>query len=227
MAKEAKVASVASLIGDPARANIMLALMDGRAHTAKELAFAAHVGAPTASAHLARLLDANFVAVVRRGRFRYYRIASPAVARMIEATAAVAAETVEPGNPPPVGDPIRVARTCYDHLAGRLGVAIADSLQDAGAVVLTEEGGEVTTRGRRMLASIGISLPEKPGRRVLCRTCLDWTERRYHLGGTIGALICDHALERGWVERMRSGRALKISDVGRKAFAENFKIAGP
>ena len=145
MAADVKLAHIASLLADPTRARIVMALMDGRARTAKELAFLSGVSAATASAHLAKLVGTRLVQVSPQGRHRYHRIASPLVAEMVEAIGAVAGETLR-------ADPVRgpadaamlTARTCYDHLAGRLGVAIADALQEAGHVALTGDGGEVT-----------------------------------------------------------------------------------
>jgi DNA-binding transcriptional ArsR family regulator len=217
-------APVAALIGDPARANMMTALMDGRALTAKELAYAARISAPTASVHLAKLLDLGLVVVEPQGRNRFYRIASPLVARMIESVALLAPRSVRK---PPVArgaEGLRLARTCYDHIAGLLGVGIADGLLAENHVLLGDGGGMVTARGERFLASLGIAVEPLGFRRVFCRPCIDWTERRHHLAGAVGAAICSHCLERGWVERRRDSRALRVTPSGEQAFAEHFGI---
>jgi DNA-binding transcriptional ArsR family regulator len=220
---ETSFAPVAALLGEPARAAMMMALMDGSALSAKELAYAARVSAATASAHLRRLLGLGLVAVAPRGRNRYYRIASPRVAEMIEAMALAA--PADPPRPPFARTPpeLRLARTCYDHLAGLLGVAIADSLQRRGHVVLADGGGMVTASGHRFLADLGVPLTAA-GRRIFCRPCLDWTERRHHLAGTLGAALCRHCLDAGWVARQRDTRALVVATSGRQAFAASFGI---
>ncbi len=167
---------IAALLGDPARANILTALMDGRALTAKELAYAAHVSPQTTSGHLAKLTDAQLLTVARQGRHRYFRLSSPLIGHMLESVLAVAG-SVAP-TPPPWrgGEALRTARTCYDHLAGRLGVAVADSLSSAGHLVLSADGGEVTPSGDAFLAKFGAHPAE--GKRVFCRPCLDWSEDR-------------------------------------------------
>src|SRR5579871_3034623 len=167
------IAATAALLGDPARANILAALLDGRALTAKELAFAAHVTPQTASGHLAKLTDGGLLAAEKQGRHRYYRLASPLVGQMLEGVMAVAggARRTEWRG----GEALRTARTCYDHLAGRLGVALADALAERGHVALGPDGGEVTEAGVEFLQEFGAA--PAPGRRVFCRPCLDWSER--------------------------------------------------
>jgi DNA-binding transcriptional ArsR family regulator len=222
---DSNLAPVAAMIGDPARASMMMALMNGRALTAKELAYAARISASTASAHLAKLLDLGLVAVEPQGRNRYYRIASPQVAQMIEAVALLAPAEFRRPHLGRGTASLQLARTCYDHMAGVLGVAIADRLQAENHVVIADGGGVVTARGVRFFASLGIlSEPIGGTRRVFCRPCLDWTERRHHLAGALGAALCDHCLQRGWVERLRDSRALRISPSGQRAFADYFGI---
>jgi DNA-binding transcriptional ArsR family regulator len=221
MNPEADLAWIASVVGDPARARILSALMDRRARTAKELAFLARVAPATASAHLSKLLDCKLVSVEPQGRHRYFRLASALVAQMIEAIGLVAADV--PASSPfrsRVDETMATARTCYDHIAGRLGVAIADALQDRGCVVFADGAGEVTASGRAFFGDLGVDLGRcGGGRRIFCRPCLDWTERRYHLAGAVGAALCEHCLARGWLQRMRDTRALTISAEGRAAFA--------
>lgn len=221
------VAEVASLIGDVARANILLALMDGRALTAGELAWAAGVSASTTSGHLARLAQSRLVMQEKQGRHRYYRLASAQVAEALEALMALTA-----GSPPrhrPAGPrdaALRLARTCYDHLAGRLGTSLADVLQARGHVVLDEEGaGRLTGSGEAFLASFGIHLgPAAPHGRPLCRTCLDWSERRPHLRGRLGAALCARCFDLGWVTRTDQARALAITPAGYRGLADVFGI---
>lgn len=225
MSIDPKLANVAALLADPTRARLVLALADGRAHTAKELAFLAGVSAATTSAHLARLLDMKLVAVTPRGRFRYYRIASASVSRMIEAIGSVAAD-LAPASRLARGDQaLRAARTCYDHIAGRLGVSIAESLQARGGLILTDEAGEVTPSGVSLLETMGIDVDGlRKHRRVFCRPCLDWTERRNHIAGAVGAALCTRFLSLNWIDRLPDTRAVAISKDGRSGFREVFGI---
>jgi DNA-binding transcriptional ArsR family regulator len=215
MTSNAALAEAAALIGDPTRAAMLATLLDGRALTAGELATAAGVTPQTASAHLARLVTAGLLAVVQQGRHRYHRLASANVARLIESLMELAAATprreVVTG---PRDRALREARTCYDHLAGRLGVAITDALAARGAIELTADGGAVTEAGAEFLASLGISARASAGGRMFCWPCLDWSERRPHVAGAIGAALCARCFELGWVRRRGGGRALDITPAG-------------
>src|SRR5829696_6025584 len=228
MTSEPDLAWVASVVGDPARLRILPSLMDGRARTAKELAFLAGIAAPTASGHLSKLLDSRLVAVEPQGRHRYYRIASPLVAQMVETMSVVAGETSRTHSRLRRVDPaLAAARTCYDHLAGRLGVAIADALQAHGHIAFGDGAGEVTTSGRAFFAGLGLDLAEAgQGRRVFCKPCLDWTERRHHLAGAVGAAFCAHCVSAGWVRRLRDNRAVEVSAEGRAALSDLLGIDG-
>ena len=172
MVAAANLVEVAALVGDTARATILAALMGGQALTGSELAYLARVSRPTASEHLLKLVEARLVAVTKQGRYRYYRIASPLVARMLESIIAVAAIEVPSRYQPRSirDDALRFARTCYDHLAGQVGVAIADALVANGHIVLTEDGGEVTDAGARFLTEFGANLRSR-GKRILQRLC--------------------------------------------------------
>jgi DNA-binding transcriptional ArsR family regulator len=222
MSEITRLAAIAALLGDPARANILTAVMDCRALTAKDLAYAAHVSPSTTSGHLARLTDAELLAVEQQGRHRYFRLASPLIGQMMEAVMAVA------GSPPRTspawrgGEALRNARTCYDHLAGRLGVALADSLTGAGHIALTHDGGEVTDQGHHFLRDFGAE--PAPGKRVFCRPCLDWSERRPHIAGRLGAALATRCLELGWIERQRDSRAVTVTPTGTTGFAATFGI---
>ncbi len=225
MTDDLSLASIAAAIGDPARAAILLALMDGRSRTAKELAYLARISASTASAHLGKLLDLGLIFVMPLGRNRYFRLASPLVGQMLETMSNVAAgsrprQLRRPGN-----EALGLARTCYDHLAGRLGVMIADSLQRQGHVRLSDDGGEVTTSGLDFFSKLGLDVDRaKHSKRIFCKPCLDWTERRPHIAGSLGASLCGHCVDRGWVMRSRDSRALHITPEGHKNFAAYFEI---
>src|ERR1700738_2816810 len=179
------LAEVAALVGNPARANMLTALLDGRALTATELAFAGGVAPQTASGHLGKMTEGRLLTLAKQGRHAYYRLASPMIGRMLESIMAVAADG--PPRPQPRwcgGEALRNARTCYDHLAGRLGVALADALAARDHVELSEDGGMVTPEGEAFLLEFGVDLREKsPSGRPFCRPCLDWSERRTHLAG--------------------------------------------
>ena len=220
-----KIAQVASLVGDPARANMLAQLMDGRALTASELAYISGVTPQTASGHLAKLSEAGLLAREKQGRHRYYRLASPLVGHMLEGLMVVA--QTEPTRRTACwrgGAALRAARTCYDHMAGRLAVGIADALVERDHVVLSDDGGEVTKSGRMFLTAVGIDLATTPKRRVFCRPCLDWSERRPHLAGAVGASILRHGLDEGWVTRVAETRTLVITRSGRQGYAEAFGV---
>jgi DNA-binding transcriptional ArsR family regulator len=227
MVAAANMVEVAALVGDTARATILAALMGGQALTGSELAFLARISRPTASEHLAKLVEARLVAITKQGRFRYYRIASPLVARMLEIIKLVAALEVPPRYQPRSiqDDALRFARTCYDHLAGQVGVAIADALVAKGHIVLTDDGGEVTDAGARFFAAFGADIASKArSRRIFCQPCLDWSERRYHIAGLVGAEICRCCFERGWLVRQRDSRALRLTAAGRRGLVETFAV---
>lgn len=229
------LARLAGLLADDTRALFCLALLDGRAWTAGELARLAHVAPSTAGEHLDKLVAGGLLAQERQGRHRYMRLAGPSSARLVEELAAHA-------GPPPAARSLREAsantamaraRTCYDHLAGRLGVAVTDALlergllrQEAGLAV-TGAGFAVTGAGLGWFGGLGIDLGARPyGRRPQARACLDWTERRPHLAGAAGAALCRHALEAGWCERIGTRRALRVTDAGRHALHELLGLTG-
>jgi DNA-binding transcriptional ArsR family regulator len=228
MVAAANMVEVGALVGDTARATMLAALMSGRSLTTTELAFLARVSRPTASSHLRKLEAARLVTVMRKRRFSYYRIASPLVASMLEAVIAVAAiEVPQRHRPRSAADQaLRFARTCYDHLAGTVGVALTDALAARGHIILSDEGGEVTPEGFAFLTTFGVDLAAQPkGRRLFCQPCLDWSERRYHLKGRVGAGLLCRCLDLGWFQRERDTRALRITAAGRAGLAEVFGIA--
>ena len=223
---EPSIAEVAALVGNPARANVLTALLDGRALTAGELAYVAGVSPQTASGHLARMTEARLLALTKQGRHAYYRLASPLIGRMLEAIMAVAIDGPPRYRPRWRGDEeLRTARTCYDHLAGRLGVALADALARSHHVEMTDDGGMVTPAGETFFSGLGVDVHDiDRGRRAFCRPCLDWSERRPHLAGALGAALAARCFELGWVARIRDTRALKIPPKGERGFAETFGI---
>ena len=231
MASTAMFAEVAALAGDPARAGMLHALMDGRALTASELARVAGITPQTATSHLARMTAAGLLSVEKQGRHRYHRLATPAVAQMMESIMRVAS-SLDATRPKlsvgPRDAAMRAARTCYDHIAGRLGVALADALVANGHAELTSDGGEITDTGVAFLAGVGVDvadLRERHGRRsarILCRPCLDWSERRPHLAGSVGAELCRQSFAHGWIRRIDGTRAVAISPEGHRVFRERF-----
>jgi hypothetical protein len=205
--------------------------MDGRALTASELAHVAGITPQTASGHLTRMTAIGLLSVEKQGRHRYHRVATPAVAHMLESIMQVASD-LEPNRKRLIVGPrdaaLRRARTCYDHLAGQLGVALADALAGQGHAELSSDAGIITDTGVAFLGRIGIDLEavralnvRKSGR-VLCRPCLDWSERRPHLSGAVGAALCDHSFEKGWIRRIDGTRAVMITPKGQRVFREQF-----
>ncbi|MEV4346715.1 winged helix-turn-helix domain-containing protein [Actinoplanes sp. NPDC049596] len=219
------LAARAALLADRTRAAFCLALMDGRAWTISELARHAGVAVSTASEHADRLVTGGLLAQHRQGRHRYLSLAGPEVAALIEAVTATTDH-----QPPAVRSlaaahrtrNLAYARTCYDHLAGTLGVAVATGLTTTGLVTRTD-GLALTPTGRTRLTALGITLAA-PGRRPLLRDCLDWTERRPHLAGILGAALLQHALTAAWVIRIGTGRALRVTPTGRDGFAQHFGV---
>jgi DNA-binding transcriptional ArsR family regulator len=228
-----QMAEVASHIGEPPRAAMLAALMDGRALTATELATVAGVTPQTASSHLARLAAAKLLQVNRQGRHRYHRLATPEVARLLESVMQLASAHERPGRGTLVIGPrdarMRLARTCYDHLAGRLGVAIAAALVKRGAIEVDDDAGLVTDQGVVFLRRAGIeclggTAGAARSSRPLCRPCLDWSERQFHIAGRLGAAICARFLEKRWVRRITDTRAVEITPGGHAALQEVFGI---
>ncbi|MFB4309654.1 winged helix-turn-helix domain-containing protein [Actinomadura sp. GTD37] len=222
----ADFAPVAALLADRARAAMLTALLDGRPLAAGELARTAGVSAQTASAHLGRLLDGGFVTVVKQGRHRYYRLRGSEVAQVIEALSRMGAP-VEARSLRQSRDARRLhgARTCYDHLAGAAGVALFAALVDGG--LIEPDGGgdafEVTEKGEERLAGLGLDVAAlRRSRRRFAWQCLDWTERRPHLNGALGAALTGRMIELGWFERGTTRRALVVTEPGLAGLADTF-----
>lgn len=219
------IASVAALLGDPARANILTALMDGRALTVSELAEAAGVTIQTASGHLSKLDAANLLTAEKQGRHRYFRLSDPDVAQVLEALMGLAQRTgatrVRTG---PKNAALRAARVCYDHLAGERGVDLLNGARQQGFIA-GEEPLVLTDRGRAFFGEFGIDLARlEKGRRPVCRACLDWSERRSHLGGALGAAILSRLLEKGLVRR-DAGRVVTFTCEGLGEFRSIFTLS--
>ena len=239
---DADIAAVASLLADPARCKVLLALDDGRALPASVLADEAGISRPTASSHLNKLTNAGLLTVESHGRHRYYRLSGPEVGELLEQLGRLApSRPVRSLREGTRAARLRAARTCYDHVAGRLGVALMGSLLDRGALVggdgrfdpkrdghdaLSKPGHdlqyEMTGAGRDFLLGIGVEMPTS--RRPLVRYCVDWTEQRHHLSGGLGRAVFDRFLSAGWVKRVPRGRALTVTAVGRTALADAFDI---
>ena len=226
------IVNIAALIGDHARAAMLTALMSGEALTATELATEASITKQTASSHLAKLKDAGLVSVASQGRHRYFRLAAPDVALLLENLMGIAQRTGATRIRPGPRDPeLRKARICYDHLAGDLAVFIYDAFL-TNKVIHTEGDNHdgnptisLTNKGRKLCAELGINLEPKPNsRRPECRTCLDWSARRYHIAGVLGVGILDYCYRHKLAKRMDGTRVIRFSTRSEKTFREAFQI---
>ena len=225
MVAAVNLVQVAALVGDSARATMLSALMGGRSLTSKELAYCANVSPSTASGHLSKLVAARLLTVTRNRRFSYYRIAEPMVATILESIGVVATIGVPTRRQPRSAndEALRFARSCYDHLAGKVGVAVTDALVAMGHIELTDEGGEVTSSGGRFLSAFGADVTPTT-RRIFCQPCLDWSERRYHLKGIVAARILDRLQELRWLKRVAGSRALQLTPSGMSGLSQIFQI---
>jgi DNA-binding transcriptional ArsR family regulator len=221
------ISIIAALIGNPGSAAMLMALMGGIALTVSELASEAGITLATASSHLSRLKRHGLVAVERQGRHLYVRLADADVSVAIEALCPLAARAGHMRTRPGPRDPeLRHARSCYDHLAGKLAVAMLERLLDAALIRRDGEALRITDSGRAFFAARGIDIAAlEHARRPLCRACLDWSERRHHLGGALGAAILACVEERGWVERDRGTRILRFAKNGEEKI-EDWLAAG-
>ncbi|MGW5218552.1 ArsR/SmtB family transcription factor [Nocardia sp. NPDC004085] len=224
----AELAALAALLADRTRAGICLALVDGRAWTAGELARHTGVAPSTATEHLDRLRDGELVVEHRQGRHRYVRLAGPQVADLLEAMVAHLGPQVVPVTglrTATVAAALARGRTCYDHLAGRLGVAVTDAMTARG-LLRAEDGFALTESGSAWLTeSMGIDpVALRATQRAIVRPCLDWTERRLHLGGAAGAQLCRRMIELAWLERVGSGRAVRVTASGEAGLSDALGI---
>ena len=225
---EERASRIAAAIGEPARARMLYCLMDGRARTATELALVGDITPATASAHLARLKNERLVGMLAQGKHRYYSLRSSEVAEVMEALSVLAGfstqalDTRTPSH-------LRAARSCYDHMAGALGVELHDRLMTLGWLSPSgqREDYDVTAKGEHALETLGVHADAlRQSRRRFAFACVDWSERRPHLGGALGAALLQLALDRRWVSRDRDSRALSVTAVGRRALMNSFGIGG-
>jgi DNA-binding transcriptional ArsR family regulator len=221
------IANVASLIGDPARANILTALMAGKALTVSELAQEAGVTLQTTSAHLSKLLGGGMVAARKQGRHKYFELSSSKVAEVIEALMGLAADSghlrTRTG---PRDAALRTARRCYNHLAGSAGVQLYDSLVRRGYLSVQLPGLSLSADGREFMRRLGIDVGRLSASRApLCRECLDWSERKTHLAGSLGRALLDHMIEDKWVRQNADSRAIIFTPSGEQRFAAAFPEA--
>ena len=232
MKNSPNIVRVASLVGDNARAAMLTALMGGEALTASELAREAGITPQTASSHLARLVEGGLVVAVSQGRHRYFRLSDDDVSRMLETLMGLAERTGgKPIRTGPADPALRKARICYDHLAGDLGVLLYDGFVRQRLVRVSDESDDaggtlsLTPKGRRLCESLGIDLlPRAGSRRPVCRPCLDWSVRRYHLAGVLGAGILDLCVRKRWTRRLPDSRIMRFSPRGEAAFREAFDL---
>jgi DNA-binding transcriptional ArsR family regulator len=222
---DAAVSRIASAIGEPARARMLYALMDNRARSSTELAVIANISPSTASVHLNRLVETNLVKVLAQGKHRYYSLQGPEVADALEGLNVLAGATPKSfvPNTPTL---LRAARTCYDHIAGSLGVALHDRMRSQRWLSITrDETYNLTPSGSDALQSIGVDIEAARAlrRRFVC-PCLDWSERRPHLGGAIGAALLHHALKKRWLTQELDSRVLTITTLGRRELFSRFGV---
>jgi DNA-binding transcriptional ArsR family regulator len=220
------IAQIGSLIGDPARANMLAALMDGRALTATELAEAGGITLQTASSHLAKLEAGGLLAQRKQGRHRYFTLADEAVGKLLENIMGFAAGRGHLRHRPGPKEPaLRKARVCYDHLAGDYGVRMLDSLISSGAISTLDDGLSLTPAGENRLATLGIDVGGlRSSRRPLCRSCLDWSERRAHLAGSLGKALLATFFDKGWARRTENSRSILFTSEGERRFLALFPI---
>jgi DNA-binding transcriptional ArsR family regulator len=227
MSESPNIAALAAPLADPARALMVTALMDGRARTVTELGAAAGLAKASASEHAARLVDAGLLRAERQGRHKYLTLASPAVARLIEAMMTLASHNAPRLRQPGPRDPaLREARLCYNHLAGSFGVRLYQSLSARGFLAHAPGGLDLTDQGRTFCIRFGLTETDlAPARTPLCRDCLDWSERQSHLGGRLGRLLLQRMEGQGWLRRRPESRALTVTSEGRRAFGKAFPAA--
>jgi len=221
------IARAAALLGDPARAAMLWLLIDGRARPAGELAFAANVSAQSASGHLAKLVEAELLHVETQGRHRYYRLSSHAVAHALESLASLAPRPAVRPLPASRGTPesMRYARTCYDHLAGELAVNLLAQAEKKGLVTCNEKAIALTAKGEKAFRQFGMDIDAlRSAKRQFACGCLDWSERRFHLGGALGAALLAQLLDRRWLLKVQKTRVLQLTPQGRQGLRETFGL---
>ena len=224
--EEDKFISTASLLCEPSRAKIVWNLLDGRAYTASELALVADLSATSVSNHLSKLLQGNIVKVDIQGRHRYFSFSNPEVAYAVESLANLANKksTIKSDHRTTQNE-IKYCRTCYDHLAGKVGVLITDKLLERELIQLMDKNFIVTENGNHFFSDFGLDMTSlEKQRRNFAKACLDWSERKYHLAGSLGAALLDKMLELDWLRRTKNSRAIVITSLGRKELMNKFEL---
>jgi DNA-binding transcriptional ArsR family regulator len=223
---EDQIVAVSSLIGDPVRAKILWSLLDGKAYTATELAIITDTSPQNISMHVAKLVNANFLKVAAQGRHKYYTLARDEVAYAIEAMSNLvpAGMTAQPENDADIS-PIKYCRTCYDHLAGKVGVGLTEKLLEQKMIRHDGDEFSTTKKGTDFFTRLQIDVETlHQNRRFFARPCLDWSERKYHMAGSLGAALLNTMLENDWIRRTRDSRAVIVTARGQKAFLEHFNM---
>lgn len=217
---------IASLIGDPTRAAIMWTLLDGKAFTATELAIAANTSPQNISMHLAKLLDASLLCVEKQGRHKYYRFFNKEIAYAIEAMAnLIPAPPISQKKSSENHSPIKHCRTCYDHLAGKIGVALTNSLLEQNIIIDDNNDFEISLEGVKWFSDFGINVEEvKKQRRLFLKPCLDWSERKNHIAGSLAASLLEKMIANDWLRKTTNSRAIIITGKGEKELYKYFKI---
>lgn len=223
---ETDLESFAKIIGDATRIRMLQLLMEGRALTAKELAYGARVEPATATQHLRRLQGGGLISMKAQGRHKYFKLASPQVAELMELLMVLAPNEGGRSVGPRVEEPLRRGRMCYDHLAGELGIGITEALVTQGILRKEADSFAVTRRGGAWFAALGIDVETARAlRRKFAASCLDWSERRDHLGGALGAALAERLVDLGWIARRRNSRAVTVTEAGRRKLAEHLPDA--
>ncbi|WP_422362034.1 ArsR/SmtB family transcription factor [Reichenbachiella sp.] len=216
------ITQVTALIGNPVRTNILWNLLDGRAYTATELAISADTTAQNISMHLRKLVDAELLSVESQGRHKYYRFARKEVAYAIEGLVNLIPKKEE-AKVEQSG--VKYCRTCYDHLAGKIGVMVAEGLCESGFIKLNDRAFDTTESGLKFFSEFGIDVDHlKKQRRLFAKACLDWSERKFHLAGSLGAALLERMIELGWMRRVKHSRAMVITSEGQRQLYERLKV---
>jgi DNA-binding transcriptional ArsR family regulator len=225
---EAGLERFAKVIGDATRIHMLNLLREGRALTAKELAYGARVEPATATQHLRRLKEGGLLSMKAQGRHKYFKLASTRVAKLMELLMVLAPERNGRAAGPRIEEPLRRGRMCYDHLAGELGIGIAEALLRQGILRKDADSFALGRRGADWFAGLGIDVgAARALRRKFAPTCLDWSERRDHLGGALGAALVERLVDLGWIARRRNSRAVTVTEAGRRRLAEEFRLELP
>ncbi|GAB2875236.1 winged helix-turn-helix domain-containing protein [Microbulbifer echini] len=227
MLMEPDISLVAGLIGDKTRSKMLMALMSGKALTATELACEADISAQTASTHLSKLTEGSLLVVRKQGRHKYFQLRDHEVAEILEKllniSSTQARRSIDTG---PANPDLRKARICYDHLAGSFGVALYDSLMAEGIIIEEFQSAELTEKGKKFFSKLGVDIEElRKTRRPLCKSCLDWSERRNHLAGSLGQWILEDAFSKKWAQRRLDSRVIDFSNSGLKKFLHNYRVS--